>query len=118
MISTEVIDSLLPDLQKDFLLIGQSRGKFGGGRRRIFKQTQKKTKGGNKPHFTAMAVVGNANGYFGVGSARSKETMPAREGAVRNAKLNIMQIGRGCGAWECACKEPHSIPFKVSILII
>ncbi len=109
-----IVDRLIPNLSIEFLLIGQSKGKFGGGRRRIFKQTQKKTAGGNKPHFTAMAVVGNGDGYFGVGASRSKETLPAKEGAVRNAKLSIMQIGRGCGAWECACKEHHSIPFKLS----
>ena len=39
--------------------------------------------------------------------------MPAREKALRRAKLNIIKIKRGCGSWECACKEPHSIPFKV-----
>ena len=26
---------------------------------------------------------------------------------------DIIRIKRGCGSWECACGEPHSIPFKV-----
>ena len=47
----EIVDALLPDLETDLLLIGQSKGKFGGGQRRVFKQTQKKTKEGNKPKF-------------------------------------------------------------------
>ncbi len=109
----EIVDFLVSELGSEFLLIGQAKGKFGGGRRRIFKQTQKKTKAGNKPHFTAMAVVGNDNGYVGVGTGSSKETLPARQKALRMAKLNISQISRGCGAWECGCGEPHSLPFKV-----
>lgn len=109
----EIIDALIPGLETDLLLIGQSKGKFGGGQRRVFKQTQKKTQEGNKPKFATIAVVGNTNGYVGIGYGKSKETVPAREKAIRNAKLNIMKIRRGCGSWQCGCKEPHSIPFKV-----
>lgn len=110
----EIAEVLLLDLESDLLLIGQAKGKFGGGQRRIFKQTQKKTKEGNKPSFATYAVVGNKNGYVGLGYGKSKETVPAREKAMRNAKLSIMQIRRGCGSWECECKHPHSIPFEVS----
>ncbi|MCK5025240.1 MAG: 30S ribosomal protein S5 [Nanoarchaeota archaeon] len=110
----EIAEVLLADIESDLLLIGQAKGKFGGGQRRIFKQTQKKTKEGNKPSFATFAVVGNKNGYVGVGYGKSKETVPAREKSMRNAKLNIMQIRRGCGSWECECKQPHSIPFEVS----
>ena len=110
----EIVEVLLPELESDLLLIGQAKGKFGGGQRRVFKQTQKKTKEGNKPSFATFAVVGNKNGYIGVGYGKSKETVPAREKAIRNAKLNIMQIRRGCGSWECECKQPHSIPFAIS----
>lgn len=110
----EIVDKLLPNLESDFINIGQLKGKFGGGKRRIFKQTQKKTKEGNKPVFTVMAVVGNRNGYVGLGTGRSEETLPAKEKALRNAKLNLIQIARGCGSWECGCGGPHSIPFEVS----
>ncbi|RLE43172.1 30S ribosomal protein S5 [Candidatus Woesearchaeota archaeon] len=109
----EIVDVLLPDLTTDFILIGQAKGKFGGGQRRLFKQTQKKTREGNKPKFSAMAVVGDGNGHVGIGLGKSKETLPAREKAIRRAKQNIIKIRRGCGSWECACKEPHSIPFVV-----
>ena len=110
----EIAEVLLDDIESDLLLIGQAKGKFGGGQRRIFKQTQKKTKEGNKPSFATFAVVGNKNGYVGVGYGKSKETVPAREKSLRNAKISIMQIRRGCGSWECECKQPHSIPFEVS----
>lgn len=109
----EIVDILLPSLEVDLLLIGQSKGKFGGGQRRVFKQTQKKTQEGNKPKFATIAVVGDKNGHVGVGYGKSKETVPAREKAIRNAKLNIMKIIRGCGSWQCGCKQPHTIPFSV-----
>jgi len=108
-----IVDILLPDLQSDLLLIGQAKGKFGGGQRRVFKQTQKKTREGNKPKFATMACIGNINGFVGLGYGKSKETVPAREKAIKNAKLNIIKIRRGCGSWKCGCGEPHSIPFEV-----
>lgn len=109
----QIVDVLVTDLESDFLAIGQSKGKFGGGKRKIFRQTQKKTKEGNKPHFEIMAVVGNKNGYLGLGYGKSKETVPSREKSIRNAKLNIIKVRRGCGSWQCGCKEPHTIPYAV-----
>lgn len=114
ILEPEIVDVLLPDLQTDLLLIGQSKGKFGGGQRRVFRQTQKKTREGNKPHFATLSIAGNQNGYIGIGYGKSKETVPAREKSIRNSKLNIIKVRRGCGSWQCGCKEPHTIPFKVS----
>lgn len=109
----QIIDVLFPLIESDLLMIGQSKGKFGGGKRRAFRQTQKKTKEGNKPKFTTYAVVGNKDGYVGLGYGKAKETVPAREKAFRNAKLNVFKIRRGCGSWECDCKTPHSVPYAV-----
>lgn len=109
----EIVDVLLPNLETDLLLIGQSKGKFGGGARRVFRQTQKKTKEGNKPSFATIAIVGDRNGHVGMGYGKSKETVPAREKAIRNAKLNLIRIRRGSGAWEDLSTEPNSIPFAV-----
>jgi small subunit ribosomal protein S5 len=108
-----IIDALLPNMNIELLMIGQSKGKFGGGQRRIFKQTQKKTPEGNKPSFATVAVIGNSDGYLGVGYGKSKDTLPAKEKAIRKAKLNVFKIIRGCGSWQCNCKTPHSIPFAV-----
>jgi len=113
ILEPQITDMLMPGLQKELLLIGQSKGKFGGGSRRIFKQTQKKTPEGNNPSFACFAVVGNEDGYIGGGAGKSKDTVPAREKATRNAKLNVFKIRRGCGSWQCGCKTPHSIPFEV-----
>ncbi|MBI5389414.1 30S ribosomal protein S5 [Candidatus Woesearchaeota archaeon] len=112
ILEPEIVDVLVPEWEVDLLLIGQSRGKFGGGQRRVFKQVQKKTKEGNKPNFACYAVVGNKDGYVGIGYGKAKETVPAREKAVRNAKLNLRKIRRGCGSWQCSCKEPHTLPIK------
>ncbi len=109
----EIVDTLMPHLESDLLLIGQSKGKFGGGKRRVFRQTQKKTPEGNKPQFATCAVVGNKNGIVGLGFGKAKETVPARDKSFRRAKLDIIKVRRGCGSWECSCKEHHSIPFAV-----
>lgn len=114
ILEAEIVDALVPGMETDLLLIGQSKGKFGGGQRRVFRQTQKKTQEGNKPKFSAIAIVGDKAGIFGIGYGKSKETVPAREKAFRNAKLNLIKIRRGCGSWQCDCKSPHSIPFRVS----
>jgi len=109
----QIIDTLLPDLATDLILVGQSKGKFGGGKRRAFKQTQKKTSEGSKVKFTCVAIVGNKDGYIGIGVGSSGETVPAKNKALRAAKLSVIRIKRACGSWECACGTPHSIPFKV-----
>lgn len=113
ILEAEIVDALIPNLEIDLIAVGQSKGKFGGGKRSTWKQTQKKTMEGNKPKFTAVAIVGNKDGFIGLGKGKAKETVPAREKAVRNAKLNIIAIRRGCGSWKGAYGEPNSIPFKV-----
>ncbi|PIN80288.1 30S ribosomal protein S5 [Candidatus Woesearchaeota archaeon CG10_big_fil_rev_8_21_14_0_10_32_9] len=113
ILEPEIVDSLLPEMQSELLLIGQAKGKFGGGQRRVFRQTQKKTREGNKPKFTTLAVIGNKDGYVGIGLGKSKETVPAREKALKTAKLNLFKISRGNGSWESNSKEPSSIPFAV-----
>ncbi len=114
IMEAEIVDCLVANLPSDLLMIGQSKGKFGGGKRTIWRQTQRKTMEGNKPSFAAMSVIGNRDGLLGLGMGKSKETVPAREKAVRNSKLNMIQIRRGCGSWECNCKEPHSVPVKAT----
>src|SRR3989344_9140657 len=113
ILESEIIDILIPNLQIELIEVGQSKGKFGGGKGSIWKQTQKKTKEGNKPKFSAIVVVGNRHGYVGIGKGKAKETVPAREKATRMAKLDIIKVKRGSGSWESNINEPHSIPFRV-----
>ncbi len=109
----EIVDLLIPGLSVDTLFIGQAKGKFGGGKRRAFRQTQKKTKEGNVLTFGVMAVVGDRAGHVGLGYGRATETLPAKEKAIRKAKLNIVKVARGCASFDCSCDEEHSIPLEV-----
>ena len=113
ILEPEIVDSLL-NLKTDLILIGQAKGKFGGGKRRAWKQTQRKTEEGNVLKFSAMSVVGDENGHVGVGKGNSVETLPARDKSLIKAKLNIFKITRKCSAFDCECSETHTIPFKVS----
>lgn len=109
----EIVDLLIPDLEVEFIPIGQSKGKFGGGKRKIYRVTQKKTAEGSKVKFTALALVGNRHGYVGMGVASSGETVPTRKKAEKEAKLNLIRVELGCGSWECSCNDPHSLPFEI-----
>ena len=112
ILEDEIVDSLV-NIQTDLILMGQSKGKFGGGKRRAWRQTQRKTKEGNIPTFSALAVIGDGDGHIGVGVGKAKETVPARDKAIRMAKLGIIKINRACASFDCACGEMHSIPLKV-----
>lgn len=107
----EIVDYLLPNLKAEFIRLGLSVGKY--RRPKIVKMVRRKTAEGDKPSWVALAVVGNEDGYVGVGLGKSYDIPLAMQKAVRKAKLNIIPVGRGCGAWECACGTPHSVPFKV-----
>jgi small subunit ribosomal protein S5 len=109
----EIVDLLLPNLKSDTLFIGQAKGKFGGGKRRPFRQTQKKTKEASVLTFGVMAVVGDGKGHVGLGYGKAAETLPAKEKAFRKAKLNITKIKLGCASFDCSCDEEHSIPVAV-----
>lgn len=108
-----IVDKLL-NVQIDMIRTGQSKGKFGGGKRRVWRQTQRKTAEENIPSFGCLVVVGDCNGHVGIGMGKGRETLPAREKATRKAKLSIKKIERGCGSFDCGCDEKHSIPFTVT----
>ncbi|MEX0919980.1 MAG: 30S ribosomal protein S5 [Candidatus Pacearchaeota archaeon] len=112
ILESEIVD-YITDVKTDLILVGQAKGKFGGGKRRAWRQTQRKTKEGNVPTFSTMAVVGDENGHVGIGSGEASETLPARDKAIRKAKLNIIKVKRDCSDFDCTCGEPHTVPFKV-----
>lgn len=115
ILESEIVDSLLK-LETDLLSIGQSKGKFGGGKRRAWRQTQKKTMEGNVTTFSCMAVVGDKKGHVGIGMGKSQETLPSRDKALRNAKLNVIKVERGFESpeFEKDKSDPHTVPFKVT----
>jgi len=111
-----IVDALLPSLENDIILIGGSSGKGGGIRRTPSKRTTRMHKSGRRYHISVMVVVGNRNGYVGLGLAGGLPSAHREvvEKALVDAKLNLIPIRRGCGSWECRCGGAHSIPFKVT----
>ncbi|MCK4730420.1 MAG: 30S ribosomal protein S5 [Candidatus Aenigmarchaeota archaeon] len=107
----QITDFLIPDLEEELILIGGSPGKGGGIRRSMIRRTVRIHKSGRRLNLGAMVVVGNKNGYIGVGFGRAATNKEAIQKAARKARMNIFPIRRGCGSAECMCGEEHSIPF-------
>ncbi|MGQ9759043.1 MAG: 30S ribosomal protein S5 [Candidatus Methanomethylicaceae archaeon] len=95
----EIVDALLPDIKHEVLDVGI---------------VQKQTDAGEITKFKIGVVIGNGDGYIGVGIGKSKQMRFAIDKAVTNAKLNITPVRRGCGHWKCPCGNPHSLPFMVT----
>jgi small subunit ribosomal protein S5 len=69
---------------------------------------------GRRYKISALVIVGNEDGYVGVGKATGTTHQIAIEKATQKAKLNIISVKRGCGSWKCKCKELHSITRKTA----
>lgn len=93
----EIVDVLLPGIQEEVINISL---------------VQKQTDAGEKSRFRAIVVVGNRDGYVGLGSGKAKQVRTAIQKAAIDARLNITPVRRGCGSWECGCGKPHSLPFQ------
>jgi len=113
ILEDQIVDLLLK-IKTDLIAIGQAKGKFGGGKRRAWRQTQRKTKEGNVATFSTMAVIGDEEGHVGIGVGKAKETLPARDKATRQSKLNVIKVKRACAGFDCSCNELHTVPFKVT----
>src|SRR3989337_3856104 len=74
---------------------------------------QRMTDSGRLVNFAITCVVGNRDGFVGLGRSRGKEVGPAIRRAIDDAKLNILSVNRGCGSWECGCYTAHSLPVRV-----
>ncbi len=94
----EIVDYLLPDLKHEVVDVNI---------------VQKQTDAGEMTRFRAMVVVGNFDGYVGIGLGKARQLRQAIDKAIRDAKLNIIPVRRGCGSWACSCHDPHSVPFTV-----
>jgi len=94
----EIVDVLVPGIEDDVIDVNM---------------VQRMTDSGRRVKFRVVAVVGNRNGFVGLGQAKGKEVGPTIRKAIDTAKLNIIQVRRGCGSWECGCYTPHTVPFSV-----
>jgi len=113
ILESEITEHLIPDLATEFVNVGQAKGKFGGGKRKTSKATQRITMEGSQMSFAMVVLSGNKEGIAGLGFGKSRETVPSREKAIKKAKENLILIRRGCGDWGCFCGSAHSIPFAV-----
>lgn len=108
----EIVDTLVPGLDSELVLIGGRPGKGGGIERTPLRISAKMHRSGRRYTSSAFAIVGNKDGIVGIGKGTGKQSRQAINKAIKKAKLNVIKVPRGCGSWECECGEPHSIPFK------
>jgi small subunit ribosomal protein S5 len=94
----EIIDILLPNLTHEVLDTAF---------------VQKQTDAGERSRFRVIVASGDMNGHLGIGFGKATQWRIAFQKAIKDAKLNMTIIKRGCGSWECNCNLPHSLPFKV-----
>jgi len=93
-----IIDALLPGLEDEVLDINM---------------VQRMTDSGRRVKFRATVIVGNKDGYIGLGQGKDAQVGPAIRKGIDVAKLNIIKIQRGCGSWECGCGGEHTVPFEI-----
>jgi small subunit ribosomal protein S5 len=70
-------------------------------------------KSGRRVKYQVISVIGNKDGLVGIGTDSARGVGPAIKKAMNVAKMNLVEVGRGCGSWECGCGRPHSVPFEV-----
>ncbi|MEM1686120.1 MAG: 30S ribosomal protein S5 [Acidilobaceae archaeon] len=98
ILEPEIVDMLIPGLEHEVIDVSI---------------VQKMTDAGRITKYRAVVIIGNREGYVGIGKGKARQFRFAIEKAITNAKLNIIPVRRGCGSWECTCGEPHSVPFTV-----
>jgi small subunit ribosomal protein S5 len=94
-----LIDVLVPGLEDEVLDINM---------------VQRMTDSGRRVKFRATVIVGNRDGYIGLGEGKDVQVGMAIRKGIENAKLNLLKVKRGCGSWECGCGQPHTVPYEVT----
>lgn len=95
----EIVDILLPDVEDEVLDVNM---------------VQRMTDSGRRVKFVITVVVGNGDGFVGLGQAKGKEVGASIRKAIDTAKIHLLEIRRGCGSWECGCGKPHTVPFAIT----
>lgn len=94
----QIVDALLPEIRDEVLDINM---------------VQRMTDSGRRVKFRATVIVGNGDGFIGIGEGKDVQVGVAIRKAIDTAKMNIISIKRGCGSWECGCGLGHTVPFEV-----
>lgn len=95
---SQIVDALIPEIRDEVLDINM---------------VQRMTDSGRRVKFRATVIVGNGDGFVGIGEGKDVQVGIAIKKAIDTAKMNIMGIKRGCGSWECGCGLQHTVPFTV-----
>jgi len=95
----EVTDRLLPGLEDEVLDINM---------------VQRMTDSGRRVKFRCVVAIGDRDGYVGYAEGRDDQVGAAIQKAIEIAKLNIIDVSRGCGSWECGCGRPHTIALRTT----
>ena len=94
-----IVDLLIPDLSEEVIDI---------------HMVQRMSDSGRRVRFAVTTIVGNGDGVVGLGRVSGKLVRPTITKALDRAKMNIIEIRRGSGSWECSTAVPNSLPFEVS----
>jgi small subunit ribosomal protein S5 len=95
---SKIVDALMPEIRDEVLDINM---------------VQRMTDSGRRVKFRATVIVGNGDGFIGIGEGKDVQVGIAIRKAIDTAKMNIKGIKRGCGSWECGCGLGHTVPFAV-----
>ena len=95
----EITDQLLPGLEDDVLDINM---------------VQRMTDSGRRVKFRCVVAIGNRDGYVGYAEGRDDQVGSAIQKGIAIAKLNVVNVSRGCGSWECGCGRPHTVALRTS----
>src|SRR3989442_12094351 len=95
----EIVDILLPETEDEVLDVNM---------------VQRMTDSGRRVNFVITCIVGNKDGFAGLGRARGREGGPSIRRAVDKAKLNMIEIKPGCGSWACGWMRAPSFAFKAT----
>jgi len=98
IMEVEIVNALVPNMEEDILGI---------------KLVQRMHKSGRRVKYQVVVVVGNKDGLVGIGTESAQGVGPAIRKSVNVARMNVVEVGMGCGSWECGCGRPHSAPFSV-----
>lgn len=99
ILEPEIIDLLVPDLKDEVIDISS---------------TQRMTAYGRKQQMRAVVIIGNRNGFIGVGVGKGAETRDAIAKAIKDAKMSLIRVPLGSGSWETRAEGlTNSIPMTV-----
>ena len=95
----EIVDQLVPDLEDEVLDINM---------------VQRMTDSGRRVKFRCVVVVGNRDGLVGYAEGRDDQVGGAIQKAINIGKLNLIDVSRGCGSWECGCGRAHTVALRTT----